>query len=389
MTTIKKILFTILLLMLFLPYIQKKTNFFKLKPIQGYFVDDKKPVFTKKTWLKGQYQDSLNKYIESTIGFRPFFVRLNNQIDYMLFNKSNTASVVIGKDDVLFQDFYITSLWGNDFIGDSLIKQKVTKLAFIQKKLKEKNKHLVFLLAPGKASFYEDKIPSRYFEKPKTTTNYEVCVREMKKQNINLLDMRSYFMKLRAKSPYPLFPRCGTHWSGYGVTLVADSLFRYMEKISGIDLVDFYSEKGETTSTKLRFTDNDMGDAMNLLWNIPNYTMYYPKIVFKSDTKKRKPALLSIGDSFNQSFWGFYPYFNELFNDKTQYWYFNKLIAWPPELERQYISVEDLDMRAELVKYDMILIVSTEQNLKDFGFGFIEKVYPILKEDDDKVQGKQ
>lgn len=374
--------------MLCLPFIQKKINIFKLKSLQGYFVEDKKPILTKKTWMTGQYQDSLNKYIESTIGFRPFFIRLNNQIDFSLFNKSNTVNVVIGKDNVLFQDFYITSYWGEDFIGDSLIKQKVTKLAFIQEKLKEKGKHLIFLLAPSKASICEDKIPSRYFKKPKTTTNYEVCVREMTKQNINLLDMRSYFLKLKGKTPYPLYPRCGTHWSGYSVTLVADTLFRYIEKISGFDLVDFHSEKGEITSTNLRFTDNDIGEGINLLWNIPNYPMYYPKIVFKPDSAKKKPALLSIGDSYNQSFWGFYPYFSELFNNKTQYWYYCNVVAWPPELEHQYISVENLDMRSELKKYDIILIVSTEQNLKDLGFGFIEKVYPILKEEDDAFKAK-
>jgi hypothetical protein len=295
---------------------------------------------------------------------------------------------VIGKDNVLFQDFYITSLWGDDFIGDSLINQNVTKLAYIQKKLEEKGKHLVFLLAPGKASFCEENIPSRYFKKQKTKTNYEVCIRDMKKQHINVLDMRSYFMQMKNKSPYPLFPKCGTHWSGYSVTLVADTLFRYMEKVSDVDLVDFHSEKGETTSTKLRFTDNDIGESLNLLWNIPNYPMYYPKVVFKHDATKKKPALLTVGDSFAQSFFGFYPYFSELFNDKTQYWYFNKLIAWPPELERQYIPIENLDVKSELNKYDIILIVSTEQNLRDFGFGFIEKVYPLLKEDDDKVLAK-
>jgi hypothetical protein len=388
MINIKKIFFFILFLMLFIPFIQESFDLIKLKPLKGYFIIKKRPTLTKRTWLTGKYQDSLSDYIENTIGLRPFFVRLNNQIDYKLFNHSVASGVIIGKDNVLFQEGYINALWGNDYIGDTIINHKIVKLAFIQEKLKEQDKYLIFLLAPGKASIYEDKIPSQYFKKPKTISNYEVCVREMKKYHINLIDMRSYFMQLKDKSPYPLFPKCGTHWSGYGITLVADTLFKYIEKISGFDLVDFHAEKGEITSTKLRYTDNDIGEGMNLLWDIPNYPVYYPKIVFEADSTKKKPALLGIGDSFGQSFWGFYPYFDNLFNNKTQYWSYFKLITWPDELAWKNIQIEDIDLRFNLKKYDIILIVSTEQNLANFDFGFIEKVYPILKENIDEFESK-
>ena len=113
-------------------------------------------------------------------------------------------------------------------------------------------------------------------------------------------------------------------------------------------MINFHSEPGVKIKDSLRFTDNDIGNALNLLRDIPSWEMYYPRIVFDSATKKSKPDVLSIGDSFNQSFWGFYPYFSALFGPNTRYWYYNKLIGWPDSLERKAISVESLDLKKEI-----------------------------------------
>jgi hypothetical protein len=377
MTIIKKILLFILLLMFFAPFLQKNLKIFKIKPSLGYIVTPLKPKFTYPFWLSGKYQERMTTYIEQTIGFRPLLIRINNQIAYNVSRVALANGVIIGKDNFLFEESYINSLWGDDFIGEEKIKNKVIKLAFIQKCLKKSGKHLVFLIAPGKASIYEEKIPSKYFQRPKKITNYDVCVEEMKKNNINFIDIREYFKQIKNKVPYPLFPRCGTHWSGYAITLVSDTLFKYMEKISGYDLIDFRAEPGEETTTNFRFSDNDIGDAMNLLWNIPNYPMYYPSIIFEQDTAKKKPALLSIGDSFNQGFWEFYPYYSNLFNDKTQFWYFFRTIGWPKGYADQYLQFDVMNFQSELSKYDIIFILSAEHNLENLGFGFIEKAYEL------------
>ena len=220
-------------------------------------------------------------------------------------------------------------------------------------------------------------MPSWVDTAKRNRTNYEAFSEQMNRQGIHLLDMRKYFLTLKPTSPYPLFPKCGTHWSGYSITLVADTLRKYIETVGGISLNSFYSEKGMETNENLRFTDNDIGKAMNLFWNVPSWNVYYPNIVFARDSSKKKPNMLSIGDSFTQSFFGFYPFFAEMFNEQSRYWYYNKIISWPDSIEKQYISVETLDLKKEIEQRQVILMVSTEQNLKDFGFGFIENVYAL------------
>lgn len=163
------------------------------------------------------------------------------------------------------------------------------------------------------------------------------------------------------------------------MTLVADSLFKYMETISNIKLNDFTTKQGDITSKNLRYTDNDIGEAMNLLWPIRNFQMYYPKVIFKNDTTIKKPAILSIDDSFTQSFFGFYPFFENVFGEQSQFWYYFRVVSWPESIASQYIQVANYDLRYEVLKYDFILFVSTEQNLGDIGYGFIEKIYLLLR----------
>src|SRR4051812_6256237 len=59
--------------------------------------------FTTGAWLAGRYQQQKEKYFNDNIGFRPDFVRLNNELDYLLFQKLHAADVVLGQHGYLFE----------------------------------------------------------------------------------------------------------------------------------------------------------------------------------------------------------------------------------------------------------------------------------------------
>src|SRR5690606_16381177 len=99
---------------------------------------------------------SIEGYINDEIGFKPWFVKIKNQIEYSLFDKVNASNVIVGKNDVLFQDFYISALLGHDFLGEETIKTKVSKLKYVQDELAKNNVQFLFVIAPGKASFYPE-----------------------------------------------------------------------------------------------------------------------------------------------------------------------------------------------------------------------------------------
>jgi len=123
---IKNIIFVLLLAMLSLPALQHATKFAGMKPLDGDFVLTGRPYFSWSSWMDGTYQMQFDRYIEDHIGFRPFFVRLSNQIDFSLFNKANAEGIVLGKNKMVYEYDYIREMVGEDFIGQKIAANAVS-----------------------------------------------------------------------------------------------------------------------------------------------------------------------------------------------------------------------------------------------------------------------
>lgn len=355
-------------------------------PLDGVYDTPKRPSFSISAWLSGEFQQQSNKYIENKIGFRSWMVRLRNEIDYKLFGIAHANNLVIGKDEVLFQTTYLTAINGDDFVGDDIVRRKLDKLQCVQDELAKKDILLLLLIAPGKASIYPEYIPDKWNTKPKSRTNYDAYIEGLHQRTINYIDMRSYLSAVKDTARYPIFPKCGTHWSGYTITLVADTLMRYLEDKMDISFTKFHSSEGYSTDTEFRFTDNDIGEALNLIRDIKSWEVYYPTITFDIGTTQSKPDILTIGDSFAQSFWGFYPIFDTIFGSNSQYWYYNQIVSWPDSLVYYYTPTTMLDYKKEIESRKIVLLVTTEQNLNNFGFSFIDEAYSIYNPDSNYEQ---
>ena len=350
--------------------------------LDGAFVLRKKPPLSKHGWINAHFQEDFDKYITDHISGRDFFVRCYNQIRFSMFKIAKTDGVIVGCNNVLFQTGYIESLKGNDSVNLDKVKIDVLQFKDLYFKLKSLNKSLILVIAPGKASYFKEFIPSPYSDslKKEADNNYIRYTKELNSCNVPYLDMKQYLLMKKSTETHPLFPKTGIHWSGYAITLVMDTIAKFMERESNYNLDNFKSKPGIVTTTEMRFTDDDIGKAMNLLIPIDNWPMYYPKIVFEKNTNEKKPNLLSIGDSFNQSFFGFYPYFSELFGDNSQYWYYNQVVGWPDSLVTKNINVHSLNLFDEIMKRDIIMVVTTEQNLNNFGFDFFKEANEALSD---------
>jgi len=94
---LKKTLIISLLILAFLPAIQKEFKIIPLSPLNGASISKEKSNFEIQSWFDGSFQQNFDSWLEENIGFRNWFVRLFNQIDFSLFNKLHAAKVVIGK----------------------------------------------------------------------------------------------------------------------------------------------------------------------------------------------------------------------------------------------------------------------------------------------------
>jgi len=226
------------------------------------------------------------------------------------------------------------------------------------------------VLAPGKGSFYPEYIPEN-LSKEKGITNIEVYRQCIEKWNIHNIDFHRYFIENKVKSPYPLYPQFGIHWSYYGMCLAADSMVRYIEKIMDIRMPRIYWEKVKKGQPQI--DDNDISKAMNLLFSPRSFEMAYPQVKFESSEGKSKPSLVVIADSF---YWGIYNFgWSKLFSNDQFWYYYKEIYTSNPDAPKK---TEEMNLREEIMKNDIFIILSTDANLPNLGWGFIENAYHVF-----------
>lgn len=372
----KKIIFAVFLIVLFTPILVKSLKLIDEKPLGGVFVTVDNPNFNDSTWFSGDYQKQKELYLNENLGYRKTLIRLNNQIDFTLFNKNSAEKIVIGKENYLFENNYISATTGEDYIGDKNVNNKIQQAKKAQDILADNGIKLLYVFAPGKATFYKDKIPDKYFSKGQDpTTNYSQFKAACDQNNINYIDFNSWFLNMKDTASYPLFPKAGIHWSYYGMYLCADSLIKKMETDLNKDLPELNLASLEV-STEQRYTEYDLGNMMNLLFPIETYDLAYPAYAYEQEGKHR-PNTLVIGDSF---YWNMYysgipaNVFNGL-----EFWYYNSKY-YNDGTSTPKREVRTLDYLEEIFKYEYIIILQTDGGLNNFGFGFFNQLVTYSNE---------
>jgi hypothetical protein len=364
------VLLSILLTLFVAHFTQYQWNWKPVKPLDGYYLNAKKIKFSWKDWFSGSYQEAEDQYLNDHFGFRSVFIRLNHQLRFSLFNKIKTAWVTVGKENYLYEETYIKAWYGTDFIGADSIEKRMYKLKALQDTLNNLGGKLMIIFAPGKGSFYPEYIPDNLHTE-KTTTNIEIYRQYVEKLQINCIDFHRYFIDNKGKFDYPIYPQYGIHWSHYCSCLAVDSLVHYMEKLNDIKMPHIFWEK--INMTQPHYRDRDIADAMNLFFPPRTFDMAYPEVQFEPDSGKIRPSVLVVADSFYGTLFDIG--LDSLFSNH-HWWYYNKEIY--PESYDNWVTTNDINPHEEMLKYDIIILLATDANLPNFGWGFIETNYDIF-----------
>ena len=368
-TTYRKFLLAGILLFLLLPLVQHHLGICESEKLNGALVPAQKEWFSVRSWWSGRYQEAYEKWFNENFGFRNDLVRMHNQIAYSVYGKAKANGVVIGKDGYLFEENYVLTYTGKDFVGMNVVEQNTDKLKQLQDSLEQRGVTLLVCLAAGKASYFPEFIPDEY-GKAADTTNYQMYADAMRRKNINLVDCNSWFRQMKATAQYPLYPKTGIHWSRYGSMLVLDSLIHYVEKKRNVDMPGIVWE-GVEMSDSLRSPDDDIGLGMNLTWPLQGYAMAYPKYHFEDTTGKANVKLMTISDSF---FWTMFDInlSPSPFNG-VEFYYYNKEVY---HTDGRDMSIADIETTMDDVQgHDVVMIMGTEATMFGFGWGFIDDAF--------------
>lgn len=371
MTTLKNTLLLLLLGMLLFPALQKSTGLVKTKPPDGYFTATPKPMFSCSSWLKSTYQDQYRRYMEDSVGFKPDFVRLYNQIDFSLFSIAHASKIVAGKEGYLFSESYIRSWMGSDFAGMGYIGEKVSRARFLQDYLWDKHRILLLIaFAPGKGYFYPEFIPERFKKSGAGNTNYDAYAEACRAQGVNHIDFNRWLIQMKDTARFMLYPKTGIHWSSYGAYLCADSLRRYLAGRLNITLPRMVLDS-IVMDRKARDDDNDIARTMNLICDISHPAMAYPQFHFSGDSLQPKPRGLIVGDSFYW-YWYYHGIIANTFSN-TSFWYYNQDVY--PEHFKTPTNTGNLDYPGTILSQNVIILLQTNGGYGDLGSGWIDRAW--------------
>jgi|WetSurMetagenome_2_1015567.scaffolds.fasta_scaffold103051_2 hypothetical protein len=377
MNFLKHILLFLFLVILFVPLIQINYHPVTEEKLNGYFILKDEPdlkKFTWHRWFDGSFQDLYSKGTEDHIGLRNSLFRIHSQYDFTLFGISHAQGFIKGKNNYLFEEDYIYEYTGKYFIGKNTIDRKFNKLKVIQEELKAMNISLIPVIEPGKASYYPEFIPDHYNPEKRALSNHDYFLELFKTLKINYLDLNRYFLQLKKQTPYPLFPKYGMHWSLYGVTLATDTLIKFIQKDHPGTIPSMKIGEIEL-SDSLRYTDNDIGNILNLVFPLPKVQAAYPQVTFENDPGMKKLSVLVIADSY---------YLNivngtadKIFG-KQEYWYYNSKL-YPDIIDNENpVYIDKSDLKKKLSEFDVILLMTSEINMHCGYWNFIEEAYQAL-----------
>lgn len=369
---------------MFLPMLAAIRNYLKRespddvvynKPnLSGLVISEEKPLLNATNWFSASYQKEMDDYNNDHWAFKESMVRLNNQFYYDAFNQIRVNRFVSGKNDYVFSESYIFAAFGDDLLEQKKVDDLMTKARVVQDTLKKKGIDLFLVFAPGKGSACREFVEDKYVH-PIKNTNHSLFVKASQRLNINHLDLLSYFEKLKAASPYPLFPKFGHHWSYYGECIAVDTILGYIENLHHCDLPSMVWDTIAVLDTVPSFSrDNDVLKGMNLYEN-PDQDMKlaYPDIKFENDPAKNTTRVLTISDSY---WYGpVYMQVPQRCMAGGEFWYYYNRVV--PLRDGENIEVWQLDLKKEIESYPVIMIMYSEGNLPGFGNTFIQDAYEM------------
>jgi hypothetical protein len=370
-------LIIIFLLVLYIPMIQQFCKPFNNEyTLYGSYTEAKDTMLTSATWFNAEYQGKEEKFLNENFGFREFFVKLDNQITYSVFNDLKLLDVFKGKDGYFFNSSFFGTYSGRDFKGKKYADSLFTYVLNLNELMTSKKKKLMVCFAPCKESFYPEYLPDSCRPQLGNLSYYTYYKQKLEDSHIPVLDLNTYFQKLKGRSNYPLFVRGAVHWTTYGTFVAMDTLFKRVAYETNKKTLQIRL-KSIVMSDTARGNDDDIIKAMNLLQPIKGERLAYPTWGFANDddTDIVKPKVMVVGDSFYMNIndtW--IP--SKVFS-KDSYFLYYFLITVPYSDEKRSGPIGELDLAKEFSDTEILILFFNIGRLDDFHFESTHRLFGI------------
>lgn len=370
------VLFVLSVVLLAFPAVQQYAKLFDFKPLNGVTEKVEQPQLNFKNWMTGTFQKQEERYLSENIGFREMFVRCYNQMSWSLFRKAQNKSIYVGKERWLFDEAMIKN-HDHQLVYDygehneevvSRMRASAIMLYQLQEVLKEQGVSFFVCLPPCKDQVCEEYLleKKREYNRPSGVQAMDFFTPLFDSLGINYLNLAKYYMQIKDTVSYPLYLKSSFHWSIQSACYAADTLVRYMEALSGLNMYNLSFSVPYLSKT--RNPDADLENLMNLMWPIETDENYYVDVMIDDDTTAMKPKWLVVGDSYYWE-WQYSLPLDQMF-DTHHFWYYNNTVFDDP----LHSNVKEVDLLRELLSKDVVMLLYSANNLYDLNRNFLTNV---------------
>lgn len=366
--------------LLALPLIQRSVRILPPAHLYGAESVPKRPSFTWRDWLDGTYAPAQERRFAARLSVRPHLVRTDNQVAYSLFGRTggrHGTKIVRGQGGWLYEKGYL-DYHNREPTNDAKAALRAREARRLQDLLGARKIGFVVMLAPSKVTVYPEPLRPDALTRPAgAPENYDIARAALAAEGVNVLDARELFLRWKPDSEFPLFPRTGTHWSYAAVTRLSGEMYRNLERQTGVAYPEIVLA-GLRTETTVLHEENDLGELLNL-WTRRRVAgpQTHPEVVVRPAPGVPLPRLLFVGDSFAHTV-------NRLLDDhhaaerQDLLFYFKRRYIYPGG-EDSPVDRKRINLRAELLASNAVILVINEAWLPDIGFGFLSAAVRALE----------
>lgn len=379
------VLFSILMVLLFLPLLQAHVLHIPLKPLNGVTVETEQPKFNLVSYRSGDYAKQEEAYVGEHFGFREPVIRLYNQYLWSCYRKTYAHDVVAGKQGWLYTPESVSDYYGNELLrwqpspeeARQHFDREIRYMNRVRTILKENDVEMLAFIAPEKSFLYPEHLPEREHN-TNTFNASDYFLEKFEEAGFPCIDMTGWFKQMKDTVNYPLIPQTGAHWV-FPAVYAADSLFRFMGDLKGIELP--HLKIGELHEGDNHGADNDLEKLLNLALPIRKRQGYSPiaDVTVESGPNSVKPKVLFIGNSF---MWGIVNQvpMRDVFDEVEFWYYFSTAYTGDPLMPNG--NVVDLNLLEKMLDFDYIVWFTTGNQLNKGTNGFANSTILTLGVDD-------
>lgn len=368
MKKLKYICLIIISLFVFLPLFQHITNLFKEPQLNGAFTTTEYQSFSFNGFQNHSYQQNTEAFLNDNFGFRSFFIKLKNSVEFLAFNKTSTDDIIVGNEGYLYSKSSIDLGRGKWYSGKKRNLKAIEELLKMKHALDSLNINLLVIIGPSKERVLSNFNPEFAFDTISKQTDFNDFIQGFTENNIPFIDFNNFFNSQKAEIINKSFTKTGFHWSYSGAAMALDSILKYMNSYEDTRFhypkVISYKEQ-----EKPKKDDADFERPLNLLFDLHQSQYYYPQYENQPLNNNVAPKVIVTGDSFFDQIRDL-EILDEVWHPESKSWYyFSKSFQFSNQEEKK---VSELDIKYEIEQSDWVILVTSNGTLEKFPYGLAE-----------------